>query len=452
MNLQNEKVLVIGIARSGIAVAKFLKEKGAEVILTDIKERVQLGTVVGELETAGITLVLGQHPEINKEELSFIVVSPGVPLTIEPIQKAYQQAIPIYSEVEIASRYAKAPIVAITGTNGKTTTTSLIGEMFENAGLKTFVAGNIGVPVIEKVEAFDQQDIIIAEVSSFQLETTKEFKPKVGVFLNLTPDHLDRHGNLANYTAAKAKVFANQDNNDFTVLNFDDQRVAALAKETKGKVIFFSRKHILEEGVYVEEGQIVVTVNGTTQVICPINDVKIPGNHNLENALAAVAAGISQGLETLVISNTLRTFGGVSHRLEFVAEVNGVRFINDSKGTNPDASIKALEAYPEPIVLIAGGKNKGSDFGEFADKIKVKVKELVLIGQAAPQIKEAVENIGFTNIHEAKDYPEAVKMANQVACPGDIVLLSPACASWDMFNSYEERGNLFKQVVNDLRR
>ncbi len=452
MNLQKEKVLVIGIARSGIAVAKFLRGKGAEVTLTDIKDRQQLGSIVEDLERSDINLVLGQQPDIKREDISFIVVSPGVPLTIEPIQKAYRQAIPVYSEVEIASRYAKAPIVAITGTNGKTTTTSLIGEMFENAGYKTFVAGNIGVPVIEKVEAFQKEDMIVAEVSSFQLETTKEFKPKVSLILNITPDHLDRHGNLENYAEAKAKIFANQDSSEFTVLNFDDQRVAALAKETKGKVIFFSRKHILEEGVYVDDGQIIAKIHKVQQAICPINDVKIPGNHNLENALAAVAVGISQGLEALVIADTLRTFGGVSHRLEFVTETNGVKFINDSKGTNPDASIKALEAYPEPIVLIAGGKNKGSDFGEFADKIKSKVKELVLIGQAAPQIREAVENIGFTNIHEAKDYPEAVKMAHQLASPGDIVLLSPACASWDMFNSYEERGDLFKQVVNDLRR
>lgn len=451
MEVRGKRVLVIGIARSGIAVAKFLKEKGAEVILSDIKSRKEIGDIIDDLEKSGFSLVLGQHPSISKEEVAFIVVSPGVPLQIEPIKKAREEGIQVFSEIEIAYQYAKAPIVAITGTNGKTTTTSLVGELFKNNGFKTLVGGNIGNPLIAEIEDYLEKDVIVAEVSSFQLETIEDFLPKVSVILNITPDHLDRHGTIENYTEAKANIFLNQQDREFTILNFDDPRVADLAKKTKASVIFFSRKHILEEGVYVNEGSIWSALKGKKQVICSVNEVKIPGSHNLENSLAAVAVGVAFGLSVEVIAKTLKTFPGVNHRLEFVAEVNGIRFINDSKGTNPDASIKALEAYVEPIVLIAGGRNKGSDFGEFATKIKEKVKELVLIGESAPEIKSAAEKVGFGNIHSVTSYPEAVKKAYELANKGEVVLLSPACASWDMFNNYEERGDLFKQVVRDLR-
>ena len=451
MNFADKKVLIIGIARSGIAVAKFLKGKGADITLTDVKTKAQLGDIIEQLEEKGFNLILGKQPFISTETYSYIIVSPGVPLSIEPIQRALEEEIPVVSEIELAYQFANAPIVAITGTNGKTTTTSLLGETFEKAKFRTLVAGNIGLPLVDKIEEYGKKDIIVAEVSSFQLEAINEFSPRVSIILNVTPDHLDRHGTIEEYTGIKANIFKNQSSGDFTVLNYDDPLVRPLVKDAKGSVIFFSQQHTLEEGVYASEGKIWAIKEGQKQEVCLVKDLKIPGKHNLENALAATAAAWVLEVDIRIIAETLKTFSGVSHRLEFVDEINGIKFINDSKGTNPNASIKALEAYEEPIILIAGGKNKGSNFAELADKIKDNVKELVLIGESTPLIKDAVEKIGYDKIYEAKDYPEAIKKAYEVAKSGDVVLLSPACASWDMFNSYEERGDLFKEVVKDLR-
>ncbi len=450
-DVQDKRVLVVGIARSGVAVAKFLAGRGTRVVLTDMKTREELADTIKEVPDS-VEIMAGVYPEYKSGDFDFLVVSPGVPLTIPPIRRASALGVPVFSELELAYRFARSPIVAITGTNGKTTTTTLIGEIFKSAGMKTCVGGNIGLPLALEVERYGPDDVIVAEVSSFQLECIDKFKPKVGILLNFTPDHLDRHGTMENYIAAKTRIYENQDSGDFTVLNYDDQEVRALSAKTPGRVIFFSRKHKLEEGIFVEDGQITVRFDGDARQVCPVREVFIKGAHNLENALAAVGAAYVMGVPAAVIGRVLREFRGVAHRLELVDEINGVRYVNDSKGTNPDASIKALEAYDEPIVLLAGGRNKGSDFTEFAHKVREKVRCLIILGECRDEIREAAEKAGFHEIREAFSFDEAVGIAAREAKPGEIVLLSPACASWDMFRNFEERGERFKEIVRELRR
>ncbi|HBC91881.1 MAG TPA: UDP-N-acetylmuramoyl-L-alanine--D-glutamate ligase [Pelotomaculum sp.] len=447
MELKDKRVLVVGAGKSGLAVAHFLINKGAAVVLADSSNPAYPGGELDRLAAAGVHLSLGGYPEVKRGSFDLVVMSPGVPLTVEPARLALEHGIVLTGELELAYRFSSAPLVAVTGTNGKTTTTTLLGEIFRNAGNNTLVGGNIGTPLVTEVERYGPQDMIVAEVSSFQLETTNTFKPKVALVLNITPDHLDRHVTMEGYVDAKAKIFANQEAGDFTVLNYDDPRTAALAGSSRARVIFFSRREAVPEGVYVKGGRITAKLGTVEEDICGWDELGIPGAHNLENALAAVAAAKSLGVATTSLVHTLKTFQGVAHRLEFVADINGVRYINDSKGTNPDASIKALEAYPEKIVLIAGGKNKGSDFGSFAEKVKERARVLVVLGQSAGAIADAARARGVENILYAKDFKDAVVLAHRAARPGEIVLLSPACASWDMFKSFEERGDLFREVV-----
>jgi UDP-N-acetylmuramoylalanine--D-glutamate ligase len=410
------------------------------VSLTDIKPAAALPEAAAlEVET-----FFGAHPPAVGYEL--LVVSPGVSPAVAPVAEARGRGIEVIGELELAYRYARSPIVAITGTNGKTTTTALAGEIFRGAGWRVLVAGNIGLPLVEVVET-DRADVIVAEVSSFQLETTRHFRPRVAVILNVTPDHLDRHATLAGYAEAKARIFANQGEGDATVLNGDDRVVAAMRGRSRARVLLFSRRHTLDRGSFVQGGRLVLNLHGAPTDVCGVAEIAIPGAHNLENALAAATATAFLDVPAPVIGNTLREFRGVSHRLEFVAEVNGVTYINDSKGTNPDAAIKALEAYDRPVVLIAGGRNKGNDFGLFAAKIKEKARALVVLGESAEEVAAAAARAGVNKIARAKDFEEAVYLAREAARPGDVVLLSPACASWDMFNNYEERGELFKTIV-----
>jgi UDP-N-acetylmuramoylalanine--D-glutamate ligase len=452
MHLNDMKVLVVGAAKSGLAAVEFLMQKRATVTLTDAKSIDALGEVVQQLATKGVQLALdGQYPDPVKEGYHFLVVSPGVPLTVPPVAQAYAAHIPVIGELELAYRFNEAPIIAITGTNGKTTTTTLVGEICKATGLKTLVAGNIGLPLISQVEEYQPGDMIVAEVSSFQLETILTFRPRVAAILNITPDHLDRHGTMESYIKAKTNIFSNQVPTDYTILNYDDPNTAALAQQSLGRVIFFSRQHTLETGVYIHNGNIVVKMDGITTEIISVSKLNIPGGHNLENALAAVACCFVLGISAETIKNTLSSFKGVVHRLETVAEINGVQYVNDSKGTNPDASIKALEAYQQPIVLIAGGLGKGNDFTGIAKVIKERVRLLILLGKDAAVIEQAVRQQGFTNLINVKEFSEAVKVASQEAQPGEVVLLSPACASWDMFKSYEERGDLFRELVLKLR-
>ena len=444
LNLYRKKVLVVGAGKSGLAAARFLRAKDAVVGITDIKPASDLPEVA-ELD---VQTFFGAYPPAAGYDL--VVVSPGVPLTVEPVVEARRLGIEVIGELELAYRFARTPIVAVTGTNGKTTTTALTGEIFRTAGWRTAVAGNIGLPLVEVVQDHAPIDVIVAEVSSFQLETTYYFRPRVAVILNVTPDHLDRHRTVREYAAAKARIFANQGDGDATVLNRDDGVVAAMGGGSRAKVLFFSRKHNVDQGAFVRNEEVVLRLNGPATAVCPIVEIGIPGAHNLENALAATAAAGFLGVPAPIIGKTLREFKGVAHRLEFVAEVDGVSYINDSKGTNPDAAIKALEAYEQPIVLIAGGRNKGNDFTLFAEKIKEKVRVLVVLGESAGEIAAAAEAAGFNKIFRAKDFGDAVYLAREAARPGDIVLLSPACASWDMFKNYEERGELFKAIVREF--
>ncbi len=446
MDLQDKRVLVVGAARSGQAVARFLAARGISVTLTDVRRRDDLQLA----ELPEVNLVLGKHPDMTSGLWNLVVVSPGVPGDAPLLAQARREGIPVIGELELAWQFARAPVVAVTGTNGKTTTTALLGEVFRQAGFRTLVAGNIGIPLISAVEHYGPDDLIVAEVSSFQLETVRTLRPRVAVILNITPDHLDRHGSMENYVAAKAAIFANQRPSDWTVLNFDDPLTAALAGRTAGKVIFFSRRHSLEEGVFVHRDRILVRVNGVETVVCRTEAVAIPGAHNLENALAAVAAAWAFDVGAAVVARALAGFKGVPHRLEPVGEIAGVRYVNDSKGTNPDAAARALEAYAAPIVLIAGGRNKGNDFTAFMSKAREKVRVLILFGECAPEMAVAASRAGLKRVLRAADLPEAVFVARREARPGEVVLLSPACASWDMFRNYEERGDLFRQLVQDM--
>ncbi|MEW6182599.1 MAG: UDP-N-acetylmuramoyl-L-alanine--D-glutamate ligase [Bacillota bacterium] len=444
MQFEGKNILVVGAGKSGVAAARFLSAEKANVVLTDIKTAAELP----EAAALGVKTFFGAYPAVAGFDL--VVVSPGVPTELEPLSEARMRGIEVTGELELAFSLTSAPVVAITGTNGKTTTTALTGEIFKSAGWRTVVAGNIGTPLISLVEGDVPPDVIVAEVSSFQLETTLLFRPRVAVVLNVTPDHLDRHRTIAEYAAAKARIFVNQEEGDAAVLNLDDPLTAAMKGQSRGVELFFSRRHNLESGACVRDGRLFFAHDGGPVEICGAGEIGIPGAHNLENALAAVAAAGFMGVSAHVIAKTLRDFKGVTHRLEFVDDIDGVRYINDSKGTNPDAAIKALEAYDRPIVLIAGGRNKGSRFDDFAAKVKEKARVLVVLGESAEEIAAAASAAGVDLILRAKGFKEAVHLAREAARPGDVVLLSPACASWDMFRNYEERGELFKQTVREM--
>jgi len=449
LELNGKRVLVVGAGKSGLAVARFLTGMGSRVTVTDTREVDKFGDQLDGLIKSGVSPALGAYPPV-RGNFDLLVMSPGVPLSIAPVVEAGQAGIPVTGELELAYRFARAPIVAITGTNGKTTTTTLVGEIFKDAGYRTLVAGNIGLPLVDQVEGYGPGDVIVAEVSSFQLETVELFRPKVALILNLTPDHLDRHGDLAGYAAAKGRISMNQKPGDFLVLNHDDETVRQMTGRGNGEVIFFSRRHILEKGVFVQDGSITARRGGVLKPVLEAEKLPLPGAHNLENALAAVAAGWVMGVPGESMAGTLARFSGVSHRLEFVAEIDGVRYVNDSKGTNPDASIKAVESYAGPLVLIAGGKNKGNDFSGFSLAAAPKTRAMVVLGQCAEEMAASAAGAGITSILRAGSFREAVLLARSAARPGDVVLLSPACASWDMFNSFEERGDLFKQIVREM--
>ncbi len=441
-----QKVLVIGAARSGMASAEFLAKQGNQVVLTDMKQPEH----TDDLAALGITFIWGEQPDIAQLAPDYIVMSPGVPLTIPPVVYAKAHQIPVIGELEVAYRNCKAPFVAITGTNGKTTTTTLTGELLKKTGKQVFVGGNIGVPLVSYGAALSADDLVVAEVSSFQLETIDTFAPHLALMINLTPDHLDRHGSMENYLACKANIFANQKASDYLILNYDDEALRPLGDQSKGKVLFFSQKHILQEGVYLDGDDVVLCMDDTVIVICREDEIAIKGKHNLENAMGAILMAYLSGVSVEEIRDVLMAFQGVEHRLEPVKTVNDVAYINDSKGTNPDSTIKAIEAFKQPIVLILGGKNKGSDFTQLAGLVKAQVKQVVVLGEAKDAIIDALEQASFHAYTKADSFEEAVQTAAHLAQPDDVVLLSPACASWDMFKSYEERGDLFKKIVQSF--
>lgn len=451
-NIKNKKILIVGFGKSGIAAMEAMVKLQADVYVQDSKTEDRVDPKLVEcLKENGVTYYFGSRPE-DMTVFDMLILSPGVPPELEFIRQAKAAGAEIVGELEIAYRIGNGNYVAITGTNGKTTTTSLVGEIFEKAGKTTYVVGNIGVAVISRALTAEDDAWLVTETSSFQLETVSQFKPAVSAILNLTPDHLDRHKSMENYGQAKANIFRNQDENGYLVINYDDKVCYALARDCKAVAVPFSRTQELDFGAFVKDEYIVIkNQDGQLITFCRIDELAIPGKHNLENALAATAIAYFAGLEPEYITKALREFRGVEHRTEYCGEIDGVRFVNDSKGTNPDASIKAVEAIKGGIVLIAGGYDKGSSFDELIEAFDGKVKHMVLLGNTAELIKETAEKHGFTNCVMAGNMEECVKEGFALAQPGDTVLLSPACASWDMYTSFEKRGEHFKECVNKLK-
>lgn len=448
MNLKGKKVLVFGLGRSGVSAAKFLCGKGASVTVTDAKDREALKESLSKLNGLNINIEVGGHRVETLISADLIVLSPGVPPSVEPIKKAREKGVRIISELELASRFIDSPIIGITGTNGKSTTTTLVGEILKKGGKNIFVGGNLGTPLCEAVLQKKVRDFVVSEVSSFQLEAIEEFRPHIGLLLNITPDHLDRYSSMKEYIDAKERLFENQTEDDFAILNADDPYTAAMASRIKSRVFFFSREKVLPDGIYTKGDLILAKISDREAEVCHIDDLGIKGVHNLENALASIGAGVICGVDIKDIRQVLKDFQGLEHRLELVEVINGVRYVNDSKGTNVGAVIKSLDGFSEPIILIAGGLDKGSDFTPLAGIVKEKVKTLILLGKAKDKIYKALGHLtGTIFVHSME---EAVNRAYEIAREGDVVLLSPACASFDMFKDYEDRGRVFKGAVRRL--
>jgi len=447
MDLNGKRTLVVGLGKSGVASALFMKAHGARVTVSDTKSGDELRNEIPVLLDHGITVETGGHGERTFRGQDLIVVSPGVPVDAPPLVQARSLGEAVIGEIELAAQFLPGPIVAITGSNGKTTTTTLTGEIMTAAGLSTLVGGNIGTPAISLAERAKPDTVIVLEISSFQLETIQTFRPKIAVVLNVTPDHLDRHRTFEIYADAKARIFENQQGSDFAVLNADDPTCVAMGARTNAQVFWFSRHKEVKQGAWVDDGNIVFRDTTGQREILQVSEIPLKGAHNLENVLAAVCAGALMGCTPEKIRKAVHEFKAVEHRLEFTATISGVDYYNDSKATNVDATIKALESFPANIHLILGGKDKGSDYTVLNDLIRQRVKRIYTIGAAAAKIESQVK--GAEVVH-AETLENAVRKAHATAQSGDIVLLAPACASFDQFKSYEHRGKMFKEIVASL--
>jgi UDP-N-acetylmuramoylalanine--D-glutamate ligase len=472
MELKNKRVLVVGLGRSGAASAIFLQEHGAKVIVSDSKSEAQLQRDIPALLDRGISIESGQHGERTFRDQDLIVVSPGVPSDQPQLQHARSLGVPVIGEVELAYRFVQGKVLAITGSNGKTTTTTLVGEILAKSGRKTLVGGNIGTPVISLAGKSTPDGCLVLEISSFQLETIQQFRPWIAAILNITPDHLDRHHTFQAYVNAKLRIFENQrsraDENqqsraeqnqrsrtegnqqtgDFAILNADDPTCAGLKDRIKSSLLWFSRKQPVENGAFLKGDQIIFRQNGQEQIVLSRSDISLKGEHNLENVLAAVAITMVAGCTPQQVREAVKEFRAVEHRLELVANINGVTFYNDSKATNVDATMKALESFPGNIHIILGGKDKGSDYSVLVPLLHQRVKRAYLIGAAAEKIAGQVQ--GATELVRSGTLDHAVRQAFEAAKPGDVVLLAPACASFDQFENYEQRGRIFKELVHSL--
>ena len=452
MNWENKRVLVVGMARSGIAVASLLLEQHAIPLLYDSKKESTFGDALNFLKNTSCEFHLGE--DINKliSSVSCMIISPGVPIDAPFVVLAKELGVSVIGELEFAYSLLKSQTIAITGTNGKTTTTTLTGEIFKNAGRTTHVAGNIGYPLSAVSLLAKKEDISIIEVSSFQLESIYTFRPYIAALLNITPDHLNRHGNMETYISLKQRIFENQTPNQYSVLNYDDLSIAPLAKNIKSQIVYFSRTQTLEQGAYLENGEIVWKWKGITKSICKPDEILIPGPHNLENALAAIAIACIMGIPSSIIRHTLITFTGVEHRIERVRTLNNITYINDSKATNVDSTIKALESMQSPTVLILGGYDKRVDFSKLCEKISTEknIIHVVVLGETALQLQTQLSQAGVTYVSLAYSLQDAIKKSQLQIKEGGNILLSPACASFDMFDDYEHRGKVFKQLVNEL--
>jgi UDP-N-acetylmuramoylalanine--D-glutamate ligase len=451
-DLTEKKILIVGLGKSGLASARAAASRGAALWGYDAKSPRDLDADAAALFGAGERLYAGGAAPGREAVFDALILSPGVPTDLPFIAHARETGAEILGEIELAYRLGGGRYIAVTGTNGKTTTTTLIGEICKGAGRKTEVVGNIGIPAVSKAPPYaDAETLMVTELSSFQLETIRDFRPTVSALLNVTPDHLDRHGTMENYAAAKARVFMNQTESDFFVVNRDDATAFALSAGCEAAVFPFSRLQKLDVGAFVSDGRICVRdVSGKTSLLCGTDELRIPGAHNLENALAAAAVAFCAGVSAADIARALRDFSGVAHRLELVDVIGGVRFVNDSKGTNPDSSVKAVEATTPGILLIAGGYDKHADFDGFVASFGGKVKRLLLMGATAEKIRDAAFARGFRDVTLCADMESCVETGFRMARPGDTVLLSPACASWDMYACFEERGEHFKRCVRGI--
>ncbi len=459
MDLNEKNVLVFGAGISGEAAVGLLLRQGARVILYDGNKNLDLQSVKSRIADSvrdmtdrpeeNLKIVSGEFPEEVVKELSLAVISPGVPADLPVVEQMRNLDIPVWGEIELAYAFGRGDVLAITGTNGKTTTTALLGEIMANYKESVFVVGNIGNPYTSIVPRTEESSVIVAEISSFQLETIHTFRPKVSAVLNITPDHLNRHHTMEAYVAAKERIAENQTKEDVCVLNYEDKLLREFGERTKAEVLYFSSKRKLKRGVYLDSGEIIIDL-GEKISLCSVDSLHILGTHNYENVMAAAAMAYAYGVPAEVIQKTVCQFRGVEHRIEFVAEKNGVAFYNDSKGTNPDAAIRGIQAMNRPTVLIGGGYDKDSTYEEWINAFDGKVKKLVLLGATRDKIAETARRLGFEDIVMADSFEEAFDKCVEYSRPGDAVLLSPACASWGMFKNYEERGDKFKELVNQL--
>jgi UDP-N-acetylmuramoylalanine--D-glutamate ligase len=447
IELEGKRVLVVGLARTGVATALFCAARGARVTATEERGAAALGEAAQKLRDAGCVLEFGGHSNEIFLAQDLIIPSPGVPAALAGLVAAQGARIPVWSEIELAWRFLRGRFVAITGSNGKTTTTSLVGHILQGAALPVIVAGNIGTPLIARVAESNEATITVAEVSSFQLELIDSMRPDVAVLLNLTPDHIDRHGSMEAYSRAKARIFENQTDRDAAVLNADDGRVTQYAP-AKPRNYWFSRTKRVASGAFVQDGQIVFRRDGEDVNLLSLGDIGLRGEHNVENVLAAAATTFLLGVEPAAIAAGVRSFSGVEHRLEFVAEIGGISFFNDSKATNVDAAAKAIEAFPGGLLVIFGGKDKNGDFAPLADLLRQRARQVFLIGAAAKKIEAQLS--GAVPLVHAGTLAKAVAAAFEIAQLGDTVLLAPACASFDQFENYEHRGRVFKELVRAL--
>ena len=459
MGLKGKKVLVFGSGISGEAAAVLLDREGADIVLYDGNEKLDADRIKSEIlekavqcgghPSGTVSVVLGEFPERMLDELDLTVMSPGVPTDLPVVEKMREMGIPVWGEIELAYVCGKGDVLAITGTNGKTTTTSLLGQIMKNYKESVFVVGNIGNPYTSVAMDTTGDSVIVAEMSSFQLETVHSFRPRVSAILNITPDHLNRHHTMEAYIAAKERIAENQTSEDYCVLNYEDDVLREFGEKVDAQVLYFSSRRKLNRGVYLDGKTIICQIDEPVSV-CDTDELQILGTHNYENAMAAVAMAYAYGVPVDVIRKTLMEFAGVEHRIEFVAEKNGVAYYNDSKGTNPDAAIRGIQAMNRPTVLIGGGYDKESAYDEWIRAFDGKVKKLVLIGATREKIAQTARSLGFTDIVMADSFEEAFEKCVEYAQPGDAVLLSPACASWGMFKNYEERGDKFKELVEQL--
>ncbi len=452
MELKGKKVLVVGLGISGLAAALFLRRRGAQVTVSDIRSAEALAKEIPALIEEGIMVETGGHGLLTFRRQDLIVVSPGVPLDTPELAQVRSFGLPVIGELELAARFLKGRMLAITGSNGKTTTTALVGEILSKAGIPSLVGGNIGVPVVALIDSSTDETWSVLEVSSFQLETTDQFHPAIAVILNITPDHLDRHGSFENYCAAKERIFARQTAEDFLVLNADNERVAEAAARAPAMVYWFSIEHTVEQGAWLDNGYVVYrpAKGAATEQVMPLSEIPLKGAHNVENVLAAVVAARLAGATADSIRQAIESFQAVEHRLEFVARIDGVEYYNDSKATNVDATAKAVAAFDSGIHLILGGKDKGSPYTVLAPLLRERVRAVYTIGSAAAKIESELR--GVVSIHSCVTLDNAVGAAAAAARPGEVVLLAPACASFDQFESYEHRGRVFKELVAERRR